>query len=335
MVLIAAGTLVAVVAVGFGLDYGRAISLQARLAEAGHAAAMAAASQPMQAQDEASAQGAATSLFVGQVGGLAGLVFDPASGLSVVVSDGASGVGGGVGGRRAEVRWSATYTALFGGLLGVSSLPITGSATAMAQGAANVDFTLALAPASKELAVAAQALGPVAQKLAAQNGVAYGLSVFAKGAQASARYGGALTEVNSALSAPGDGATVGSAQGVVMLLTDGSGGVPGDDDLAACAAIKARGLVLAVLYAPAGNGGRGGIGASSASAVGLTHAAPAAFGGGGSGVAADAVAAGLQACASPQMGGAPLFIQPAPGQSAADALASLFALAAENARLVH
>ena len=50
MVLIAAGMLVALVAVGFGLDYGRAMALQARLAEAGHAAAMGAVSRPMQAQ---------------------------------------------------------------------------------------------------------------------------------------------------------------------------------------------------------------------------------------------------------------------------------------------
>ena len=42
MVLISAGMLVAVTAVGFGVDYGRAAALQARMAEAGHAAAMAA-----------------------------------------------------------------------------------------------------------------------------------------------------------------------------------------------------------------------------------------------------------------------------------------------------
>ena len=170
MVLIAAGILVAVVAVGFGLDYGRAVALQAQLAAAGDAAAMAAVSQPVLARDDAGAGSVATSQFVGQVSGLAGLVFDPASGLRVTVSDGASG-------RQAAVRWSAAYATQFGGIFGVGTLPVSGSASASAAGAANGSFTLVLAPASKDLMLAAQALDPVAQKLAGQNGVAYGLRI--------------------------------------------------------------------------------------------------------------------------------------------------------------
>ena len=94
------------------------------------------------------------------------------------------------------------------------------------------------------------------------------------------------------------------AQAVLVLMTDGSPGVPTDADLAACTAIKNRGIVLAVLLAPP---------------------VP----------VAGAQLAGGQACASPQMGGAPLFLQRAPGQSSADALAVLFTMAAANARLVH
>ena len=299
MVLIAAGMLVAVVAVGFGLDYGRAMVLQAKLAEAGHAAAMAAVSPAMMAQDQASTTSAASGLFAGQVTGLPGLVFDAAAGLQVDVSDGAAASG--AGGRQAMVRWSAAYASLFGGVFGASSLPITGSAVAMAQGAANVSFTLLMVPASKELALAGQALAPVVLKQAAQNGVVYEVrwatATPVPGGGAIGGYAAAISAVDASLPAPGDGATPASAQGVVLT----------GDDLAACAAIRARGIVLAVLYAP-------GAGGFAGSAV---------------------IANGLRACASPQMGGAALFVQQAPGQSPSEALAALFALAVANARLVH
>ena len=309
MVLIAAGMLVAVVAVGFGLDYGRAMVLQAKLAEAGHAAAMAAVSPAMMAQDQASTTSAASGLFAGQVTGLPGLVFDAAAGLQVDVSDGAAASG--AGGRQAMVRWSAAYASLFGGVFGASSLPITGSAVAMAQGAANVSFTLLMVPASKELALAGQALAPVVLKQAAQNGVVYEVrwatATPVPGGGAIGGYAAAISAVDASLPAPGDGATPASAQGVVLLASDGSPGEVTGDDLAACAAIRARGIVLAVLYAP-------GAGGFAGSAV---------------------IANGLRACASPQMGGAALFVQQAPGQSPSEALAALFALAVANARLVH
>ena len=307
MVLIAAGMLVALVAVGFGLDYGRAMALQARLAEAGHAAAMGAVSRPMQAQDDATAQGLATSLFTAQVSGSQGLVFDPAADVQVVLSDG----GAGDGGRTAVVRWSARYATLFGGLFGTASLPIVGSATAVAGGAANVNFVLALAPASPSLQQAAAALDPAARQLAARNGVAYGVQIAATGAMASHSYGAVLSAVNATMAAPGDGATPAAAQGAVVLMTDGSPGLPGADDLAACTAIKQRGIVLAVLYAPLATGPVTG---------------PATPG--------DAVQM-AQTCASPQLGGAPLFVQAAPGQSVGEALVALFAMVAANARLVH
>ena len=305
MALIVAGMVLAVVAVGFGLDYGRAVGLRARMASAGNAAAMAAVSQPMLVGSAADAQGAATSLFVGQVSGLSGLAFDPGSGLSVAVVD-----GGSAGGRQAVVRWTARYNALFGGLFGASSLPIAGSATAAANGAANVNFTPVQVPASPDLAQAEQGLGSVARNLAAQNGVVYAVQGAPNGGALNGGgpggYAAALVALNAGLAAPGDGATPTGAQGVVMLLTDGSPGIPGADDLAACVAVKSRGIVLAVLYAPP---------------VGK--------------VAVDGIAAGLQSCASPQLGGAALLVQPAVGQTTAEALAALFALAAGNARLVH
>ena len=299
MVLIAAGMLVAVVAVGFGLDYGRAVALQAQLAAAGDAAAMAAVSQPVLALDDVGAGSVATSLFVGQVSGLAGLVFDPASGLRVTVSDGA-------GGRQAAVRWSAAYATRFGGIFGVGTLPVSGSASASAAGAANGNFTLVLAPASQDLTLAAQALDPVARQLAGQNGVTYALRIApgGGGAAGGGGYAALLAAAGDGIAAPGDGALPSGAQAVLVLMTDGSPGVPSDADLAACAAIKSRGIVLAVLLAP------------PVPVVG-------------------AQLAGGLACASPQMGGAPLFLQRAPGQSSADALAALFAMAAANARLVH
>ncbi len=343
MVLISAGMLVAVTAVGFGVDYGRAAALQARMAEAGHAAAMAAVSPGMMARNDASASAAATALFVGQVSGLTGLVFKPNSGLSVVVSDvgsagGISGDGdtgtssggassGGGTGRQVVVRWSAAYTTLFGGLFGTSSLPITGSATAEADGAANVNFTVAMAPAFNGLQQAARGLTQVAQNLADQNRVTYNVLVAANGALVARSYGAVLSALDGGLSEPGDGATPSTAQSVVLLATDGSPGVPSADDLATCTALKNRGITIGVLYAPTAS--------VLGSVVGSVTSVLETVTGSERVAAPGAVAEGLQACASPQMGGAALFVQQAPGQSVGDAMKALFARAAANARLVH
>ncbi len=281
MGLIAVGLAGAAVAVGFGLDYGRAVSLRARMAALGHAAAMDAVSRPMTSADDATAQALATSLFTAQARGLAGLRFDPASGLRLVVTDVP-------GGRQAVVSWNAGYATLFGGLFGAASLPVVGSAVASEAGAANVDFALALAVAqggagggAAGLRQAAGSMVPVARQLAAQNRVIYRMQIVASDAGGlglavlsdplgdvnglnpgggaplalpmgrAGAYGALLTALGATLAAPGDGAPPGGPQSVVVLVTDGSPGMPGADDLAACEAMKARGMVLAALFAAA------------------------------------------------------------------------------------
>jgi len=365
MMLIVAGILVTTVAMGLGVDYGRAVGLQSRLAAAGHAAAMAAVSPALMAQDAATAQAQVSSQFVGQVRGLAGLVFDPQKDLVVTVGASASG------GRVAVVRWNARYATLFGGLFGAGSLPVAGSAQGSADGAPNIDFAVLVLASSSgqqgsgkggggnngldngrgnggvnnggkdngggnsassgDLQQAAQALIPLAQDMAAKNGVAYKLDIAAPDSANSASYGAALDAMAAGMAAAGDGATPTGAQAVILLATDGAPGAPSADDLASCAAIKSRGFAIAVFYAPAssGAGQDGQWGRSDPSNW---------YGNGGSGQ--DAVAAGLQACASlqqggAQTGGAALFLQQGSDRSTPDALAALFAMAAGNAHLVH
>ena len=395
MVLFVAGMLATIVALGLGVDYGRAAGLQSRLAAAGHAAAMAAVSPALMAQDPLVAQAQVSSQFAGQVSGLAGLGFDPQRDLVVTVGASASG------GRVAVVRWNARYATLFGGLFGAGSLPIAGSAQASADGAPNIDFTvlvlgspaqspgppfgLALGAVGKggangNLQQAAQGLIPLARQISAQKGVVYKMDIVssdtasngngsgglglsslfgaltdvnqllasgvtgggdipqgnaygvlgkclpfppcpAPSTSASASYGAALDAINAAMAAPGDGARPTGAQALILLATDGSPGVPGADDLASCAAIKSRGIAIAVFYAPAASaagrfGGLGGWGLPG-------------------GAGQDAVAAGLRGCASMQQGGVALFLQQDAAQTTSEAMAALFSLAAGNAHLVH
>ena len=223
--------------------------------------------------------------------------------------------------------------------------------------------------AASDLPQAAQGLIPLAQQLAAQNHVLYKMQLTSSDTSGSgggggygngnsggdqnapnqssgdnrggstgwASYGAALDAISAGVAAPGDGATPAGAQAVILLASDGSLGVPSADDLASCAAIKSRGIVIAVFYAPASsaagrNGQQGRSDQSNRDGNGNAQ--------GNASYGQDGVAAGLQACASlqqggAQTGGAALFLQQGGDQSTQEALAALFAMAAANAHLVH
>lgn len=128
--------------VGFGVDYGRAMTLQTQLNAAADAAALAAVAPAMILQTNAESTSAATKMFNAQAALLNGyqdLVMTP------VVVDAASGSGGSLGYlRKATVSYTVKSINLFGGILGSNTLTVTGTASASAQQPPNVDFYLAM-----------------------------------------------------------------------------------------------------------------------------------------------------------------------------------------------
>ncbi|WP_052207664.1 pilus assembly protein TadG-related protein [Sphingopyxis fribergensis] len=129
---------------GFGVDYARAMSLQTKLNAAADAAALAAVAPSMILQSNGVSRTAATSMFNAQASletGYEDLVVTP------VVTEGGSGSGGsGAVGylRKATVSYSAKSINMFGGVLGVDTLTVSGRATASAAQPPNVDFYLAM-----------------------------------------------------------------------------------------------------------------------------------------------------------------------------------------------
>lgn len=129
-------------ALGFGLDYSRAMSLQTHLNAAADAAALAAVGPAMILQPNSTSTDAARHMFDAQAGLLTGyenLVVTP------VVVDGTSGSSGALGYlRKATVSYTAESINVFGGILGAHTLTIRGTSTASAAQPPNVDFYLAM-----------------------------------------------------------------------------------------------------------------------------------------------------------------------------------------------
>ena len=129
---------------GFGVDYARAMSLQTKLNAAADAAALAAVAPSMILQSNSQSKTAATNMFNAQASlesGYKDLLVTP------VVTEGSSGSGGsGAVGylRKATVSYSAKSINMFGGVLGVDTLTVSGRATASAAQPPNVDFYLAM-----------------------------------------------------------------------------------------------------------------------------------------------------------------------------------------------
>ena len=123
-------------ALGFGVDYSRAMKLQSKLNAAADAAALAAVNAPMMQQNTTSAQTAAVNMFNQQIAGLNGLVFNPSTGLTVtIVTSGTLN-----NGRSATVTWRAQSTNIFASFLKVATLPLSGMAKANATKAPYMNF---------------------------------------------------------------------------------------------------------------------------------------------------------------------------------------------------
>lgn len=138
--LIAAVAIIPLIfAVGFGVDYGRAMQAETRLNAIADSAALAAVSASMIDQSDTAAVNAATALFNGQASSQAGVTV---TSLNVTAPTASSGSLGGQ--RVATVTYQARVQTFFSGILGSASLPISGTAQANASQPPSINFYVML-----------------------------------------------------------------------------------------------------------------------------------------------------------------------------------------------
>lgn len=126
-------------ATGMAIDYSQAARLQTKLDAAADAAALAAVTLPMMSKSDNDARAAATNMFNEQVVGLRGLVYATSNlTVSIVSTTGASNS------RTTTVSYRAASRNSFAGVLGMASIPISGSSASNATSAPNIDFYLLL-----------------------------------------------------------------------------------------------------------------------------------------------------------------------------------------------
>ena len=153
--------------IGAGVDYGMAVQREAELNGYADAAALAAVTPTMMAQSSSAATTAAQDTFNAQAASLGSITYSPTN-LQVSIST--------VGAKRtATVSYSATYQTSFASILGMNGIALSGSSSATAGQAPNIDFYLLLDD-SPSMAIAATQAGINAMVAAtpAQGGCAFG-----------------------------------------------------------------------------------------------------------------------------------------------------------------
>ncbi len=142
-------TLIPVVSlIGVGIDFTNSAKRKATLDAIADSASLAAVTPSMLSQNDGASVTAATNLFNSQVSSISGI--GPVT-LSVTPTD--NGLS-----RTVTVSYSTTSIALFGKLVGKTSVPISGTSAATGQGAPNIDFYLLL-DNSPSMAIAATTSG--------------------------------------------------------------------------------------------------------------------------------------------------------------------------------
>jgi Flp pilus assembly protein TadG len=151
--------------VGMALDFSSAIQRRASLNAAADAAALAAVTPSMLTQSNAAAQTSAQNIFNAESSATGGVVN---SSPIVTVTTSSSGLT-----RTAVVSYTASSVNNFPGILGQSNWPISGSSTATATAAPNINFYLLL-DNSPSMNLPATSAGITAMITATQNAPASG-----------------------------------------------------------------------------------------------------------------------------------------------------------------
>ena len=137
-IIVAFAMIPMVFATGMGIDYSRAARLRTKLNAVADAAALAAVTQSAMQKTDAEAKTIATDMFNVQAKNLASLIYDPADlTIGFTHPDGPTS-------RTATVSYTAKSTNSFGGILNMRTITISGTATANAIVAPDIDFYLAL-----------------------------------------------------------------------------------------------------------------------------------------------------------------------------------------------
>ena len=142
MMIFAFASVPLICATGMAVDYANATRIQSRLSAAADAAVLAATSQQMMSQSTTNAAQRAKDIFKITAGTIAGLTINTDDtnqlAISVIDTPGASNV------RNASVTFRGTSSNAFGGILGLATLPVVGTAGSTAKVAPDIDFYVLL-----------------------------------------------------------------------------------------------------------------------------------------------------------------------------------------------
>jgi len=127
-------------ALGLSIDYARAMMLKTQMNSAADAAALAAVDSLFIQQTSTVASAAAKQIFTAQIATNTGVTFDPATDVTITIDN-----SGGLNlGRTVVVKFRAQSHNLFGGILGQNTMLVSGSSTAYATQAPNINFFLVM-----------------------------------------------------------------------------------------------------------------------------------------------------------------------------------------------
>lgn len=127
-------------ALGLSIDYARAMMLKTKMSAAADAAALAATDSFYIQKSSTAAQAAAKQVFNAQVASFQSKTYNPNTDVSITVTD----AGGLNLGRTVTVKFRALSLNIFAGILGVTSLKVSGSSAAYATQAPHINFFLVM-----------------------------------------------------------------------------------------------------------------------------------------------------------------------------------------------
>ena len=140
MLLITGGSIMMLMlAMGFGVDYSRALQARTQLNAAADAAALVSVDPTMFNQSDTRAEATAIALFNAKAAGLHDVTITSLSVTAPTTTGGVSSAS-----RTATVTWTATVNNLFAGILGKNTMTITGQAVANAAQPPNINFYVML-----------------------------------------------------------------------------------------------------------------------------------------------------------------------------------------------
>ena len=139
LMLTASGIMMLTVAAGFGVDYSRAVQIRTKINSAADAAALVSVDPAMFNQTDAAAVATATALFNSRVSGIPGVTI---TSLTITAPTTTSSVAS--ASRTATVTWTATVDTTFSGVLGKSTITVSGTAVANAAEPPDINFFVVL-----------------------------------------------------------------------------------------------------------------------------------------------------------------------------------------------